>query len=143
MGCFFLVRRELWDALGGFDLSFVMYGEEADLCRRARARGAQPRMTPEATIIHYGGASAPRVDREILKLKARVTLAQRHLIAWQRPFGVFLLRMWPLTRKIGGSVLAALTRGRRGGAAAEHWGAIWRARRDWQRGFPPLPHPQP
>ncbi len=36
-GCFLLIRRELWEALGGFDLSFVMYGEEADLCRRARA----------------------------------------------------------------------------------------------------------
>ena len=41
-GSFFLIPRRLWDELGGFDLSFVMYGEEADLCRRARARGAQP-----------------------------------------------------------------------------------------------------
>jgi len=39
-GCFLLIRRDLWEALGGFDASFVMYGEEADLCRRARARGA-------------------------------------------------------------------------------------------------------
>ena len=38
MGCFLLIRREIWEALGGFDLSFVMYGEETDLCRRARDR---------------------------------------------------------------------------------------------------------
>ena len=38
-GSFLLITRELWEALGGFDPSFVMYGEEADLCRRARARG--------------------------------------------------------------------------------------------------------
>ena len=41
-GSFLLIPRRLWDELGGFDLSFVMYGEEADLCRRARARGASP-----------------------------------------------------------------------------------------------------
>ena len=47
MGCFFLIRRGLWEALGGFDLSFVTYGEETDLCRRARDRGlARPRLTP-------------------------------------------------------------------------------------------------
>ena len=37
-GCFFLIRRADWEALGGLDATFVMYGEEADLCRRARAR---------------------------------------------------------------------------------------------------------
>ena len=42
-GCFLLIRRDLWEALGGFDLSFVMYGEEADLCRRARRRAAPGR----------------------------------------------------------------------------------------------------
>ena len=39
-GCLFLIRRETWDRLGGFDPTFVMYGDEADLCRRAQAIGA-------------------------------------------------------------------------------------------------------
>jgi len=137
MGCFFLIRRSLWERLGGFDLTFVMYGEEADLCRRARATGAQPWMTPAAEIIHYGGASAPRVDREILKMKARVTLARRHLAPWQRPLGVFLLRAWPLSRALGGGSLARLL-GRDGGAAG-HWQTVWRRRAEWQDGFPALP----
>ena len=29
MGCFFLIRRDRWEALGGLDPTFVMYGEEA------------------------------------------------------------------------------------------------------------------
>ena len=45
-GCFFLISARFWDALGGFDLTFVMYGEETDLCHRARALGARPRITP-------------------------------------------------------------------------------------------------
>ena len=33
-GSFFLIRRDLWERLGGFDPTFVMYGEEQDLCLR-------------------------------------------------------------------------------------------------------------
>jgi GT2 family glycosyltransferase len=143
-GCFFLIRRDLWKTLGGFDASFVMYGEEADLCRRARARGAAPRMTPEATIVHHAGAASRlRSDKAILVLKARITLARRHLPRWQRPLAVGLIRLWPLTRSLGGSVIGALTGRRRGAEAAAHWGAVWRARADWQDGFPALPHPAP
>jgi GT2 family glycosyltransferase len=142
-GCFFLIRRDLWEQLGGFDLSFVMYGEEADLCRRARALGARPRFTPEATIVHYGGASsAKRADKEALVLKARVTLARRHLPPWQQPLGVALLTLWPLTRSLGGILAARL--GRRGAAeVAAHWCAVWAARETWRDGFPTLPHPTP
>ena len=75
-GCFFPIRRADWEALGGLDATFVMYGEEADLCRRA-ARGARPRMTPEATIVHFHGASSRRADREIMTLKAQATLIRR------------------------------------------------------------------
>src|SRR4029078_10050453 len=49
-GCLLLIRREFWKDLGGFDPSYVMYGEEADLCLRARAKGARPMITPEAQI---------------------------------------------------------------------------------------------
>ena len=143
-GCFFLIRRELWDRLGGFDLTFVMYGEEADLCRRARAIGARPRMTPEATIIHYAGASSrKRSDKEILVFKAKATMIRRHLPAWQRPLALGLLALWPWTRMAGGTILARAT-GKPGFAeAAGHWRAVWLARARWKDGFPPLPEPLP
>ena len=101
-------------------------------------------MTPEATIVHYAGAASRlRSDKAILVLKSRVTLARRYLPAWQRPLGLFLLRMGPFTRWVGGGLLARLT-GRGGpAAAAAHWGAVWAARADWQRGFPDLARPEP
>jgi GT2 family glycosyltransferase len=129
--------------LGGFDPSFVMYGEEADLALRARAGGAAPQMTPEATIIHYAGASSRlRSDKAILVLKARVTLARRHLPRWQQPAALALLRAWPLGRALGGRLLGLLTGQRRGTEAAAHWGTVWRARADWRDGFPTLPPPR-
>jgi N-acetylglucosaminyl-diphospho-decaprenol L-rhamnosyltransferase len=57
-GCFFLIERTLWEKLGGFDLQFFMYAEEADLCFRARKLGARALFTPDATIIHYGSILA-------------------------------------------------------------------------------------
>lgn len=140
MGCFLLIRREIWDALGGFDLSFVMYGEEADLCRRARDRGlARPRLTPEAEIIHFGGASSPKLSSDSLKLKARVTLARRYLRPWQRPLGVGMIRIWPLTRKLTGGIAAWLTGHDHFREAAARWGAVWENRGAWRDGFPLIP----
>jgi GT2 family glycosyltransferase len=137
-GSFFLIRRDFWMDLGGFDASFVMYGEEADLCRRARARGARPRMTPEATIVHFHGASSRRAEREIMTLKAQATMIRRHFPAWQRPLGLFLLGVWPWSRMVSGGTLARLSGRARFAEAARIWGDVWRARADWRRGYPPL-----
>lgn len=143
-GCFFLIERAFWNELGGFDLSFVMYGEETDLCHRARARGARPRVTPDATIVHYVGASSTRrSNKEALVLKAQLTLVERHLPGWRKRPALFLLRVKPLLRKLGGEAAAKLTRSARARAVAQHWGDVWRDRASWRNGFPPLPHPQP
>jgi N-acetylglucosaminyl-diphospho-decaprenol L-rhamnosyltransferase len=39
MGAFFLVRREVFEALGGFDERFFVYFEDMDFAQRARQRG--------------------------------------------------------------------------------------------------------
>jgi GT2 family glycosyltransferase len=137
-GAFLLITRDLWQRLGGFDPGFVMYGEDADLCRRARTLGlARPRVTPEATIIHHVGAStAVRVDRTALVLKAKSTLIRRHLPAWQRPPALALLALWPWSRMVGGRLLALLTGRPHLVGTAAHWAAVWHRRADWLPGYP-------
>lgn len=101
-GAFLLMKRDLWNRLGGFDLRYVMYGEEADLCLRAQAIGARPMITPDATIIHYVGASQQlRGSKLIMLLKAKIRLIQDHLPGWQRGPATFLMRFWPLMRLWG------------------------------------------
>lgn len=137
-GSFFLIRRDIWERHGGFDPTFVMYGEEQDLCLRATAEGARPRMTPEAEIVHFHGASSRRAAREIMTLKATMTVVKRHFPAWQRPLGSLLLQAWPWSRMVSGRLLAKLS-GRRGFAeAADMWGDVWRARAEWRGGYPPV-----
>jgi len=85
-GCFLLMKKDFWEALQGFDPTFVMYGEEADLCLRARALGARPRITPEAEIIHYVGASETAHARKLIRvITPKTTPPRRTLPAWQRP----------------------------------------------------------
>jgi GT2 family glycosyltransferase len=138
-GSFFLIRRALWNRLGGFDASYVMYGEESDLCRRARRTGAQPRMTPEATIVHYDGASSRRrADKEILVFTAKATMIRRDFPRWQRRPALFLLALWPWSRMVSGDLVARVTGRARFAEAAERWRAVWAARDRWRRGYPRL-----
>ena len=132
-GCFFLIKRADWEALDGFDPTFTMYGEEADLCLRAeRDLAALPHVTPEATIIHYGGASERvRADRVIRVLRAKVELLQRHIPAWQRPLALELFMLFPLSRRIVAS--AGLRKS--GGESSEVWNEVWRRRSEWGNGF--------
>ena len=135
-GCFLLVRRDFWQRLGGFDPTFFMYGEEADLCLRARALGARPMITPEATIVHFGGASeATRSSKMVRLLAAKTTLIDRHMSPITRPVARALLKLWPLTRWLALTAMATLTGNERARHAATTWREIWNRRDEWQRGF--------
>ena len=135
-GCFFLIARRDWEALSGFDSTFFMYGEEADLCLRAeRDLGAAPRVTPDATIIHYGGASERvRTDKMVRLLSAKIELVNRHIPAWQRPLARGLFRLWPLTRRVALDVLAFIG-SQKGSESRSVWHAVWERRAEWQNGF--------
>ena len=120
--CFFLIERRFWETLGGFDPLFFMYGEEADLCLRARSLGAGPRITPDARIVHYGGASERVRAEQISRVsRAKVSLLGRHMPASLR---VLAYR-------------AAMLARRNDRFAEEHavWSEIWQRRREWQQGF--------
>lgn len=135
-GCFLLLRRETWDRLGGFDPAFVMYGEEADLCLRARADGARPRVTPEATIVHHGGASETVLADKLVRLmRAKMTLIERHFPPRARRPGRLLFALWPLSRWLGLTALAAAFGRARWQALAQAWGEGWSRRAEWVGGF--------
>ena len=136
-GCLLLIHRKTWDTLEGFDPAFVMYGEEADLCLRARVIGAHPRITPKATIIHYGGASEPvAADRIVRVLRAKAELIHRHVPQSQMGLASFIFRLFPLTRRLatalGGLVLRRTTLKQQ----SDVWAEVWDRRSEWQQGFP-------
>lgn len=137
-GCFLLIDAPLWQDLGGFDTSFFMYGEEADLCLRARRLGARPIMTPEASLIHYAGQSERvRADKMVRLLRAKVALVRRHWRRWTVPIGVCLLAAWPLSRMLAWRVVTLVRR--RGREQRDCWTAIVRQWRSWIGGWDAAP----
>lgn len=57
-GACMMVRRSAFEAVGGFDARYFMYWEDADVCRRLRARGYHVRYVPGATVVHQVGHSS-------------------------------------------------------------------------------------
>jgi len=57
-GACVLARRDALTAVGGFDERYFLYWEDADLCRRLRARGEHVRYVPSATAVHRVGHSS-------------------------------------------------------------------------------------
>lgn len=53
-----LYRRAMLHDVGGFDESFFMYGEDADLAWRARMRGWRALYAPAAVVDHHHSATA-------------------------------------------------------------------------------------
>jgi N-acetylglucosaminyl-diphospho-decaprenol L-rhamnosyltransferase len=57
-GACFLVRRQAFIEVGGFDSSYFMYVEEVDLCWRLKQAGWRVLHEPSASVVHIGGVSA-------------------------------------------------------------------------------------
>lgn len=66
-GTHFLVRRAVWDAVGGFDDErFFMFVEDVDLCWRLHEAGWRVRYEPAAEVVHEISRSADQVPYRMI-----------------------------------------------------------------------------
>jgi N-acetylglucosaminyl-diphospho-decaprenol L-rhamnosyltransferase len=91
MGAWFLVRRSMFEALGGFDERFFLYFDEVDLAARARAVGWRTFYLSDAQAYHRGGGGSDRVTptRLFYSLRSRILYAYKHF-GWWPATGVLL-----------------------------------------------------
>ncbi|KUN23384.1 hypothetical protein AQJ23_25535 [Streptomyces antibioticus] len=61
IGAFFLMRRPLFEDLGGFDERFFLYYEEIELAYRARIAGFLSYFLADAPVIHKGNVSSSQI----------------------------------------------------------------------------------
>ncbi|MFA5883695.1 MAG: glycosyltransferase [Acidimicrobiia bacterium] len=118
-----LVRRAAFDAIGGFDESYFLYGEDLDLCRRFRAGGWTLLALPDRFAWHEGGASAATVtERELTWWRGtmRFSALWWSNAAWAGALVASLLEWCSLSareprvaRRAWGALLAAPVRDRR------------------------------
>ncbi len=86
-GACLLVRREMLEEVGLFDEGYFIYGEDMDLCFRARGRGWTVVYIPEVVVVHLGGRSAVQVlgaEGSYPLLRARMKALHRF---WYRHLG--------------------------------------------------------
>lgn len=83
IGAFFLVRRELFEALQGFDERFFVYYEEVDFSCRARRAGWRSVYLADAQAFHAGHGTTHQVKarRLFYLLRSRLLYVARHFPA--------------------------------------------------------------
>ena len=67
-GSFMMMKREVYEKVGGFDEQFFMYGEDLDLCYRIQKAGYKVFYYHETQIIHYKGESTKRSSFDETKI---------------------------------------------------------------------------
>lgn len=102
-GC--LVRRDAFDAVGGFARDYFTSHGDVDLCLKIRARGWQVRWEPAAVIRHKvarGGTRHP--ERVYYGYRNKLLLLRTHLPWWWRPAVVALYALLWLPKILAGSL---------------------------------------
>jgi N-acetylglucosaminyl-diphospho-decaprenol L-rhamnosyltransferase len=87
-GSCLLVRRSVWEALGGFDERYFMFFEDVDLGRRIGEAGHRQVWTPRAVVTHLGGHSYRSDPAPMLKAhhhSAKMYVASAYPQWWQAP----------------------------------------------------------
>lgn len=56
-GACMIMKREVFESVGGFSPEYFMYGEDLDLCYKVRAAGHINYYVPDVEVVHHGGGS--------------------------------------------------------------------------------------
>ncbi len=109
IGAFFLVRRPLFEMLGGFDERFFVYLEDLDFSYRARQAGWRSFYLTGAQVFHKGGGTSEqiRAKRLFYSLRSRVLYGYKHFGRWG---GTVLLLGTLLIEPLSRLTLAAVRR---------------------------------
>lgn len=66
-GAAMMVRRSVYETLGGLDEQFFMYAEDLDYCKRVADKGWQTYYLADARITHLGGESTKQRKTKSIK----------------------------------------------------------------------------
>lgn len=87
-GACFMMRRDDFNTLGGFDEAYVNGSEDVDLCLKVKARGMDVRVALDSRILHH--VSLTRKHNSI----QNENNSRRLQATWLNDFRVELVAMW-------------------------------------------------
>jgi N-acetylglucosaminyl-diphospho-decaprenol L-rhamnosyltransferase len=104
-----LVRRAVFDAIGGFDEGYFMYFEDVDLGYRLGQAGYRNVYEPSAVVVHTGAHSTKSSAESERMISAHHDSARRFLNRKYRGWWLWPVRV---TLTIGLALRSALVRRR-------------------------------
>jgi GT2 family glycosyltransferase len=111
-GACLMVRREVFDRVGGLDDGYFLFVEDMDWCRRIRDAGQEVVYVSEAEVTHRIGASRGPVPSWVMWERHRSMLRYvRKHFAW--PPALVMLAAFGLAVRGGLAILEDRIRGRR------------------------------
>ncbi|WP_271079216.1 glycosyltransferase family 2 protein [Aurantiacibacter sp. MUD61] len=106
-GGFFLMRRDLWLELAGFDESFFLYCEEFDLFKRMQSGGYKAALVPESRVFHDVGSGTPLApDRIFYQVVANAHYAHKHFGRAKAWLAIILIWLSAATRYLYAALLS-------------------------------------
>jgi len=64
-GASMMIRREVFDRIGGLDETFFLYFEETEFCHRAKRAGFEVWYVPASRVVHIAGQSTKVTERNV------------------------------------------------------------------------------
>ena len=126
-GACMIVRKKVYEELGGLDTDFFAHMEEIDLCWRMKNAGYKIMYCPDSVVYHLGGGSLPQGNpyKTYLNYRNNLIMLAKNLPANQR-------RSIILARVLldGLSAIRSLLRG-----YPKDVSAIWKAHGDFRKGL--------
>jgi N-acetylglucosaminyl-diphospho-decaprenol L-rhamnosyltransferase len=94
-GACFVVRREAWEEMGGFDEGFFLWYEDVDLAKRLHDAGYRNLVVGSARVGHIGAEAFAQIDRreqQAIRLRSVERYIRLHH-SWAMPIAAPLLRL--------------------------------------------------
>lgn len=101
-GAALMIRKEIFEKVGGFDERFFIYFEESDLCHSVRKIGSQVVYYPKAEVIHFGGKTTDKIPRQMKSvfLSSRFKYFEKHFGLLAAILTETILRLFELITKL-------------------------------------------
>lgn len=89
-----LIRKKLFDELGGFDEDFFAHMEEIDLCWRIQNAGYKLMVEPKSTVYHIGGGTlgAESPHKTYLNFRNNLMMLHKNLPS-RRLYSTLVIKM--------------------------------------------------
>jgi N-acetylglucosaminyl-diphospho-decaprenol L-rhamnosyltransferase len=98
-GACFVMQRETWELVGGFDDGFFLWYEDVDLAKRLHDQGYRNLVVGSARVGHAGASSFVQIDRPLLRAM-RLVSVERYIDKHHPRLSTFSPLLFGLSKRL-------------------------------------------